>query len=186
MRTLEARFMVTLAFHSYLFDRIHGFSASSAFVLRSREHTSKSTRCPIQLRGWLISQWLCRWLKVLAETTRLLEKLLKMRPTIHHSFHWWIIAQLKSAFAVRAFEASLVIRDSISWEKLHRVHCLLARPAFLLSSCKRHRFWDLLSTSKDLSAQTFFLSSSIWSNEISKKETQNWEERNAGWNWSWE
>ena len=71
---------------------------------------------------------------------------------------------MKSAFAVRAFEASLVIRDSISWEKLHRVHCLLARPAFLLSSCKRHRFWDLLSTSKDLSAQTFFLCN----NNISK------------------
>lgn len=58
---------------------------------------------------------------------------------------------------MRAFKASLVIRDSISWEKLHRVHCLLARPAFLLSSCKRHRFRDftiVLSLQRSLTSKT--------------------------------
>ena len=45
VRTLEARLVVTLALHGYLLDRVHCFTASSAFILRSREHSSNSARC---------------------------------------------------------------------------------------------------------------------------------------------
>jgi len=137
MWALEAWLVICLTLHCYLFDRIHSFTASSTFLLCTREHASNSTRGPCQLRTWFLSRF-CRWLKVLVEATRLLEELLIMRLTVQHTFHWWVSAQLKPAFAVSAFEARFVVANSISWEKLHRVHCLLASLAFLLSSCKRH------------------------------------------------
>jgi len=47
-------------------------------------------------------------------------------------------SDLKPAFAVSAFEARLVISNSISREKLNSINSLLTSLAFLLSSCKRH------------------------------------------------
>lgn len=79
-------------------------------------------------------------MKVLVETASLLEELLIVRLAIQYTFHRRVITQLEGAFAMGAFEARFVIANSISRQKLHRIHSLLTGLAFLLGPNERHSF----------------------------------------------
>jgi len=55
-----------------------------------------------------------------------------------------IEVNLKTAFAVVAFEARLMISNSISRELIHQIHSLVTDLALLLGPYKRHRFFTSL------------------------------------------
>lgn len=125
MSALEAGLVVGLALQGHLLQWVHSLLAGSTLVLSSTEHRA--------ILVWdlrLLIICLCACGEVFLEAACFLEKLLKMSLAVKNSIHG-VAAHRKSAFAMAAFEAILVVGNAIRSKEVNEMNGLVTSLALV-------------------------------------------------------